>query len=114
MILELDDGRELRLPDEMPDETARQLKALILALEGRARTAESDVRMLRDEMAALRRTAEGSAASNDRTANALAAVSRDIIAALRRVEAAALADREMVPNELGDMTRSRAVIRSGG
>jgi hypothetical protein len=54
MILELGDGRELKLPDDMLDETARQLKQLILTLEGRAFTAESQARTLRDEMAALR------------------------------------------------------------
>ena len=51
MILELDDNRKIKLPDEMPDDTARLLKSLILALEERARTAESEVRLLRDEMA---------------------------------------------------------------
>jgi len=51
VILELDDNRKIKLPDEMPDDTARLLKSLILALEERARTAESEVRLLRDEMA---------------------------------------------------------------
>lgn len=113
MILELGDGRELCLPDEMPDETARQLKALILATEGRARAAESETRLLRDEMAALRQSfsavSQKADAANS-TAQAVAEASRAIVAALARVERAALADRRMMPDEFGEYTMSKAVL----
>lgn len=36
MILEIDDKRELKLDDAVDDDTARQLKKLILAIEARA------------------------------------------------------------------------------
>lgn len=41
MIIELGDGRELELPDEIEDESARQIGRLILALEERAAKAEA-------------------------------------------------------------------------
>lgn len=37
MILEIDDSRELKLSDDVPDEVARQLKKLILMIEDRAK-----------------------------------------------------------------------------
>jgi len=111
MILELGDGRELRLPDEMPDETARQIKLFILALEERARAAESDARTLRDEMAALRQqfNTVRAAPPDTSTASAIADLKVTLARLLVQIEAAVSADRKMVPDELGEYTRSRIV-----
>lgn len=44
MILDMEDGREIKLPDEVSDEFARALKMMmILRLEERARDAERQV-----------------------------------------------------------------------
>ncbi len=114
MILELEDGRELRLPDEMPDETARQLKRLILALEERARTAESDARTLRDEMAGLRRQVETRVAAPADTSvvDALRALQDSLETGVRRIVNAQLADRKLVFDATGEPTHSKAVPRS--
>ncbi len=106
MILDLDNGRELRLPDEMPDETARQLKALILTLEERARTAEAQSVALGQEVAHLRAEVQALAA-RPLPAPQVLRDSSDVIAALKAVEAAVRADRMMVPDEYGEYTRSR-------
>lgn len=114
MILEFDDGRELKLPDEMPDETARQIKRLIQTLEERARTAESETRLLRDEMATLRHHVGNlNAASVDHSAtvNAIRESSVASIAMLRQIFQATSGDRVVVPDPItGDMTRSRVVM----
>jgi hypothetical protein len=121
VILELGDGREFHLPDEMEDEYARQLKRFILGAEERARAAEAEVAALREEMATWRQAA-GSARqqtlAEDTTARAmhtemLASAIRELqtamLAALARVERAALADRQMVMDEFGEYTRSKAM-----
>jgi len=116
VILELGDGREIPLPDSMPDETARQLKRLILTLEERARTAESEVRLLRDEMAALRsQVATVAVKQNDHAplVDAIGRMHADIKTGLDSVRAAASADRMMVPDEYGEMTRSKVVKNVG-
>lgn len=111
MILELGDGRELRLPDEMPDETARQIKALILALEDRARVAESDARTLRDEMARLRQQFNviQSRPPDTSVASALRELQGTLMAGVERIVAAQLADRKLVYDEMGEQSISRAV-----
>ena len=112
MILELGDGRELLLPDEVSDEFARQLKKLILETERRAATAEADVQKLRDEMAILRKTVGESsvkAASVDNTAQAIRSLQSDLLSALARIERATSADRQIVPDEFGEYTRSKIV-----
>jgi hypothetical protein len=105
VILELGDGRELSLPDEMPDETARQLKRLILGAEERARAAEARAEVIAAEMVALRRDfsviAARPAPEFPRQDNS------DVVAALRALEAAVRADRILVPDEFGESARSR-------
>lgn len=54
MILDLGNGREMRLPDDMDEEVARQLGKLILATEKRAQDAEDRVRMLETQFAQLK------------------------------------------------------------
>lgn len=105
MILELGDGRELKLPDEVSDEFARQLKALILACEGRARDAEARAERIAAEMAALRQDFATLVARPmpefPRQDNS------DVVAALKALEAAVRADRVMVADDFGEFTRSR-------
>lgn len=112
MILELGDGREVTLPDQMNDETARQLKRLILGAEEHARAAESHARTLSDEMVALRaHVASIAGAQQDHRAivMAIGQMHEGLTQSLGQVSAAARADRMMVRDEFGDMTRSRAV-----
>jgi hypothetical protein len=105
MKLDLEDGRVLSLPDEVSDEFARQLKALILTTEGRARDAEARAERIATEMAALRQ---------DFTALASRPMSEfprqdnsDVVAALQALEKAVRADRVMVADDFGEFTRSR-------
>jgi len=112
MILQFDDGRELELPDDMPDETARQLKRLIQAHEERTRAAEAEVRAVRDELATLRvhmNSVSDKQNTDTFVANAIANMHQELTHMLNKVHAAVSADREIVPNEFGDMTRSRIV-----
>jgi hypothetical protein len=112
MILELGDGRELLLPDEVSDEFARQLKKLILETESRAAAAEADVQKLRDEMAALRRSINESNVNTvvrDDTAQAVRGLQSALLSALARIEQATSADRQIVPDEFGEYTRSKIV-----
>lgn len=113
MILEIDANRQLQLPDDMSDETARQLKRWILTLEERAQAAESQVRTLQDEMAGLRQShanTQAVVADNTAIVNAIRETSQASIAELKRIFKATAADREIVPNDLGDMTRSRVIL----
>jgi len=55
MILDLGNGRELQLPDDTSDETARQLGRLILVLEDRAIAAERMTAELQAQIDELRR-----------------------------------------------------------
>ena len=112
MILELGDGRELQLPDELSDEFARQLKKLILETEQRAATAEAEVRALRDEMDILRKSVRDSStkmAPTDDTVKAIHTLQNGLLDALARIERATSADREIVPDQFGDYTRSKIV-----
>lgn len=113
MILEIDANRQLQLPDDMSDETARQLKRWILTLEERAQAAESQVRTLQDEMAGLRNniaSTQTMLSDNTATVSAIREMSVASIAELKRIFKAIAADREIVPNDLGDMTRSRVIM----
>ena len=118
MILDLGNGRELQLPDDTSDETARQLGRLILVLEDRAIAAESKAVDLQSQIDDLRREVRKPAeveVEDDAPEDAA------LVAAIEKLEAtlarrmdkmiqAALADRVMVPDELGTM-RSRTVLR---
>jgi hypothetical protein len=113
MILEIDDTRSLRLPDDTPDETARQIKRLILATEERARAAEHNFALLHDELTALRAHVNNSTASNASHNDSIRAMCDVLAQGLQRVERAVLADRQMMADESGEYTRSRAVFRQG-
>lgn len=106
MILELGDGREIQLPDEMSDETARQIKRLILALEERTRAAESEARLLRDEMVNLR--AVVTAPKDYPEPEQMAPHLVEIIRLLRQLVAVESADRMLVTDDIG-RSRSRVV-----
>lgn len=110
MILELGDGRELKLPDEMEDEHARQLKGFILATEERAVKAEERADLLRTEMVGLReemkalRVPQPAVTQSDEGAVIRHA---ELLAALDRVEKAVSSERELIPNDFGDGAYSR-------
>jgi thioesterase domain-containing protein len=112
VILEIDNGRELELPDDMPDETARQLKRLILTLEERARAAEQRVASVQAEMAALRRDFTALAArpvEHGPIVEAIGRMHEAHQASAREIVAAVSADRVMVPDQFGEFNRSKAV-----
>lgn len=111
MILDLGDGRELPLPDEMSDETARQLKRLILSLEERARVAEADVRRVMDELAAARQPAQS---AKDGTVEAIQALQAAIERGFARMIQAQLADTVLVNDGLREEPNTaRKVVRGG-
>lgn len=110
MILELGDGRELKLPDDMDEEIARQLGKLILVTERRAMDAEQGMQALREEVQALRAKADTPAPQID-LAPVAAAIKESgarVEAMLSRVLAAVSADRIMTTDETG-APRSRIV-----
>lgn len=109
MILEFGDGRELNLPDDMEDETARQLKAFILALEDRARVAENDARALRADVAAMRNEVVALMSRATLTADALKLLQDAITQSAAQIVAATKADREIVDETTGERIRSRAI-----
>jgi hypothetical protein len=103
VILELGDGRELHLPDEMEDESARQLKTFILAGEQRAKDAEARMMAHHAEVVALRNEM-GNIGQLRESVNALRAEMKQ---GLQGVVAAAHADRVIVYDDKGDPVRSR-------
>lgn len=110
MILELGDGREIQLPDEVSDEFARALKTLILTTEKRARDAEIRVADLHARLVAVEaRTIDFTAITTAlaQMQNATVKSNESVTSVLKRVEAAVRADRVMVPDEFGEYTRSR-------
>jgi len=116
MILELSNGRELKLPDEMDDDTARMIGKLILTLEKRAEDAENDVKALRGEMAALRDEVQARPVAEPQEkdtseADAIRALRADLNKGIKQLIQAQLADRVMMADEFGEMTKSRAVLR---
>jgi len=123
MILDLGNGRELKLPDDTSDETARQLGRLILVLEDRAIAAErtaADLQMQIDELRReVRKPVEVDQEDDDEDD---APEDAALVAAIQKLEdslakrldnmlRATLADRIMVPDELGT-PRSRVVLGS--
>jgi hypothetical protein len=116
MKLDLEDGRVISLPDEVSDEFARALKALILTTEGRARDAEGQVAALRAEMQSMR--SQPAAPRDESLAQAIgelrAVIEQQnelITCQTREFCRAALADRVIVQDEFGEFRRSRAVPR---
>jgi len=123
MILDLGNGRELKLPDDTSDETARQLGRLILVLEDRAIAAErtaADLQLQIDELRReVRKPVEVDQEDDDEDD---APEDAALVAAIQKLEdslakrldnmlRATLADRIMVPDELGT-PRSRVVLGS--
>jgi len=123
MILDLGNGRELKLPDDTSDETARQLGRLILVLEDRAIAAERMTAELQTQIDELRREVrkpvEVDQEDDDEDDTPEDAA---LVAAIQQLEAslakrmdkmtqAVLADRVMVPDALGT-PRSRVVLGS--
>jgi hypothetical protein len=125
MILDLGNGRELKLPDDTSDETARQLGRLILVLEDRAIAAERTAADLQTQIDELRREVrqpvmaedddeddnEDDAPEDAALVAAIQKMEEALTARLDRVVRATLADRIMVPDELGT-PRSRVVLGS--
>lgn len=101
IILELDDDRELLLP-EMSDEAARRFKRALLAAEKKKGTSPAVRDLIAAAVGAFK---EARDLEHERTGTD----GDRIVAELRRVRDAVLADREMYPDELGEFTKSRAV-----
>lgn len=121
MILDLGNGRELQLPDDTSDETARQLGRLILVLEDRAIAAERTAADLQKQIDELRREVRKPVEVDDDSEND-APEDAALVTAIQKMEdslakrldnmlRATLADRIMVPDELGT-PRSRVVLGS--
>jgi hypothetical protein len=122
MILDLGNGRELQLPDDTSDETARQLGRLILVLEDRAIAAERTAADLQQQIDELRREVrkpvevdqedddEDDAPEDAALVAAIQKLEDSLAKRMDKMIQAALADRVMVPDELGTM-RSRTVLR---
>src|SRR5437763_1334606 len=89
IVLELGDGRELKLP-EMSDDAARRFKRAFLAAEKDAR--EQTVRDL------LNATVSAFAEARDSERERAGTDGDRIVAELRRVRDAVLAPREMYPD----------------
>lgn len=113
MILDLGNGRELKLPDDTSDETARQLGRLILVLEDRAVASEGEVRSLRAEVDDLRREVRDRA--EPAPVQAAPDFSADFAALGKKLDKLiqiGLADRIMVSDTLG-VPRSRIALDRG-
>lgn len=123
MILDLGNGRELQLPDDTSDETARQLGRLILVLEDRAIAAERTAADLQTQIDELRREVrkpvevdqedddEDDAPEDAALVAAIQKLEDSLAKRLDNMLRATLADRIMVPDELGT-PRSRVVLGS--
>jgi hypothetical protein len=124
MILDLGNGRELKLPDDTSDETARQLGRLILVLEDRAIAAERTAADLQTQIDELRREVrqpveveeddseddgEEDAPEDDALVMAIQRMEDSLAKRMDKMLRATLADRIMVPDELGT-PRSRVVL----
>lgn len=110
MILELGEGREIKLPDDTDEETARQIGRLILVTERRAAAAEARADRLEAEIATLRQRVDAFAAPrDDGVLAAVADMPARLASLLERVAAAAEADRVLVKDEFGEATRSKIV-----
>lgn len=123
MILDLGNGRELKLPDDTSDETARQLGRLILVLEDRAIAAERTAADLQTQIDELRREvrkpvevedddeddSEDDEPGDDALVLAIQKMEDSLAKRMDKMLRATLADRIMVPDELGT-PRSRVVL----
>lgn len=107
MIVELDDGREFRLPDDTEESKVDELVKALIGAESRASAALATAQALQAEVAALRAQVEARPASFDPT---------EIVAAVKdganRTVKALLADTVLVRDETtGEHTRSKKVMK---
>lgn len=111
MILELGNGRELKLPDNMDENDARLLGRFIKATEERADKAEGFARTLQNEMDSLRKEVRAIPAPTDLTplANAIDGLRTDLKDSTNRIVTAQLRERKLVMDDMGEMSRSVVV-----
>lgn len=117
MILELGDGRELRLPDEVSDEFARQLKSFILGHEERAKASETAIESLRGELASMRAASAGQNTAGleaallqtQQAAQANAESIRRNASILQQILRIVSSDRVLIKDEFGQH-RSRVAV----
>lgn len=112
MILELDDNRQIKLPDDMDEEVARQIGRLILETERRAVRAEKRADAFEAELATLRQrvdTLSAPAPADDGLREAVASLQSRLSSLLERVVSAVEADRVLARDEFGETTRSKIV-----
>lgn len=79
MILELDDGREVKLDDSVDDDTARMLKALVQTLEKTAKAkADSPTAALKQLVTVMAAQAESSKAETAQMREALTGLAQQV------------------------------------
>lgn len=109
MIVELEDGREFRLPDDSEEAKVDELVKALVRAESRAAAAEAAAQAVREEIAALRAMMERHAPAFD-PAPIVAAVKEGA----NRTVKALLADTVLVRDETtGEHTRSKKVMKGG-
>jgi len=103
MILELGNGRELRLPDSMDDDTAKTLGQWILMLEKRADDAESRAKAMEGKP-----DDKPLVITESEAAKEIAELRKEMAAMMSQLVALASADRMIVYDAAGS-PRSRIV-----
>lgn len=108
MIVELDDGREFRLPDDSEETSVDKLVKALISAEKSAAAALATAQALQTEVAVLRAQVDARQAPFDAT---------EIVAAVKdgtdRTVKALMADTVLVRDETtGDHTRSRKVVKN--
>lgn len=112
MIVELEDGREFKLPDDTEEAKVDELVKALLRSESAAAAATAHCQALQAEVASLRKLVESSQQRKLDLAPleiALGAVRGAVEAAGDRVEKAVLADTMLLADESGEYNRSRKV-----
>ncbi len=107
MILELGNGRELRLPDSMDDDTAKTLGQWILMLEKRADDAEYRAKAIEDEYRS-KAMDKPLVVTESEAAKEIAELRKEMAAMMSQLVALASADRMIVYDAAGS-PRSRIV-----
>lgn len=113
MILEIGDGREIKLPDECSDEFARALKLMILRLEERARDAEATTARRDADVSALRQQLDNVLATPKETGvvEAVNAMRAEMQQGFARLFAAQMAETRFVLDEVGQEVGTKKVMR---
>lgn len=108
MIVELEDGREFRLPDDSEETKVDELVKALLGAESRASAALATAQALQAEVAALRMQCEKHMAPAFDATELVAAVKEGA----NRTVKALLADTVLVRDETtGEHTRSKKVMK---